>query len=160
MRSIRHFPLRRTSPRALLLSIPMACAIANTAACHRAALPPATTTLAAAAAATAASARAPEWAGTWELVGYDFPDGTRRARMVIARQASGELSLVMEQGPPGYLRAIEARGDSLHVRWSIADDGRESPLEVRLGAVGPDSVAGRWSMEEIGGVVEGRRVRD
>lgn len=155
MPSIRHSLARRTSPRALRLALATTAAIVATAACHRTV--PAT---AATAVTTPVPDRTPEWTGTWEVVGYDFPEGMRRARYVIARQASGELTLFMEQGPPGFLRAIEARGDSLHVRWTIADGGRQSPLEVRLRAVAPDSVAGRWAMEEIGGVVEGRRVRE
>ena len=101
-----------------------------------------------------------DWQGRYQLVGHDFPDGDRHAIAVVERLPSGNLTLRFEQGPPGALLGIDADGDSLHVDWMIATQGRAEPMEVHLAAFG-DSLSGHWAMREghVGGAIEGRRLR-
>jgi hypothetical protein len=93
------------------------------------------------------------WPGVYDLMGTQFPEGSRRAVLTVERADSAYR--VSIDGPPGRVFVTWFSRDSAHVTWSF-EDGSLMFLDLR--GVG-DSVRGRWQMGEAGGPLLGRRRR-
>jgi len=93
------------------------------------------------------------WPGVYDLVGTQFPEGSRRAVLTVERGDSAYR--VSVDGPPGRVFAAWIGGDSAHVTWSF-DDGTLMFVDLRGSG---DSVRGRWQIGEAGGPLVGRRRR-
>jgi hypothetical protein len=104
------------------------------------------------AAATPVSAAKTDWVGTYQLVGSGFPEGDRRAQLIIARRDTTHA--VSVAGPPGRLVSFWLVGDSALVVWGLPDE----LMEVRLRQRG-DSVHGVWQVAHSKGAIRGARAR-
>ena len=150
----RPAPLPR--PRAARPALALAVASLALGACAPAPLDTAPSPAPSPAPAASAAARAPlvAWPGTYELVGSNFPDGTRAAGLEIARVDTTYRLTV--HGPPGELVTFRIVADSVHVLWDLGPGDALMAVELRLAG---DALTGRWEIDGAHGPITGRRVR-
>ena len=91
-----------------------------------------------------------EWPGTYDLVGQGFPEGERRATLIVERRDTTLLSKV--EGPPGLLVSSRFAGDSAEFVWSLPTD----LMYVEVQGTG-DRLTGQWTIGQQKGVLLGTR---
>ena len=101
----------------------------------------------------AAATYAFQWPGTYDLVGTGFSNGTRYAVLQIGRRDTTYTVTALE-GPPGGAVSLKINGDTARILWNLGTG--EPPMYVELLGAG-DSVAGRWTMGALSGLVGGHR---
>lgn len=98
------------------------------------------------------SARPFAWVGTYDVVGHNFPEGSRSAVLTIERHDTAYAFAVV--GPPGQLAAAHIAGDSAQLMWDLGPSGDLMTLDLRGAG---DSLTGTWRIDQAGGPVRARR---
>jgi hypothetical protein len=92
------------------------------------------------------------WPGIYDLVGQGFPEGERRATLIVERRDTALVTNV--EGPPGRLISSRFTGDSAQLVWSLPTD----LMYVEVQGIG-DQLTGQWTIGYQTGNLSGTRRR-